>query len=134
MNDISTKHPMFPGWGTDLEGGIKAAAKPVIVGFMDGSEKSWGMLTAFSADELKEVREGFAMIRIDFDPGKADELKAQMKKFGVSKMPTVLVLDPATLEEEKIKPIKKYTSPKTGKAMAKELEKVLEDWKAGHGD
>lgn len=134
MNDIGEKHSMFPGWGADLEAAIKAGDKPLILGFVDGSEKSFAMLTAFSADELKEVREGFAMVRIEYDPAKADEFKAQMKKYGVSKAPTVLILDPATLESEKIKPLKKYTSPKTGKALAKELEKVLEDWKAGHGD
>lgn len=134
MNDISAKHPMFAGWGADLEGAVKAGDKPIVIGFVDGSDKSFAMLSAFSAEELKEVREGFAMVRVDYDPDNPDAFKDIMKKYGASKAPTVLIFDPATMENEKPKSLKKYTSPKTGKALAKELEKVLEDWKAGHGD
>jgi thiol:disulfide interchange protein len=127
IEEVAKKYPKWGGgWDhSDVAEATKAAVdgrKLMLVAFTDASDKTKKLLITFGDKSLKETLDKFIQLRRDLDPDAADDFKAELKKYKVSAIPAVIVVDPSGDEPKVVKTI----SGKTAKAIAKELEALLE--------
>lgn len=129
---IAKKYPLFGAWHDEISEAFKEATgetpKPVLLVFLDESEKSTKMLAALTHKSLKDYTGKFVRVRRDRDPDALKARKAELKKYNVSKLPSILILDPTAKKPEK-RPLARVVGVKSAKVLKRNMDEALEKWK-----
>lgn len=124
IEEIASKHTKGLPFQSSLDDAIKLGKdekKPVVLFFGDGKDNSRAMEKTLLDAVNKDIIPKFVWVRVEYKKNSDD-----VKKYKISKVPTLVVIDPNAEKPEEA-PLGKLEGKKMPKETRKALEKILKD-------